>query len=89
MEWAKTHGATRSEAIRRLVEFGLTVKWRKKQPGRAPAARAKELAGRAIDELGDPKAPRDERAQRIHQLIKGPEEFRKVRVDRPIKGSRK
>jgi hypothetical protein len=36
----------RSEAIRRLVEIGLTVKARPKQAAPARAERAKELAGR-------------------------------------------
>ena len=37
MNWASANGATRSEAIRRLVELGLTVKVRAKpvsRPGR-------------------------------------------------------
>jgi hypothetical protein len=35
---------TRAEAIRRLVELGLTVKTKAKQPSAARAVRAKELA---------------------------------------------
>jgi hypothetical protein len=52
-----------------------------KQPPVPRAARAKELASRAIDKLtiGD----NDEAAARKRRLIKGPEEFREVRVDRP------
>jgi hypothetical protein len=45
--------------------------------------RAKELAGLAIDKMGDPTVHPDERAQRRRRLTKGPEEFREVRVDRP------
>jgi len=74
----------RSEAIRRLVELGLTVKTRKaKQPSPARAARAKELAAKAIDKMIDPAAPPEERAQRRRQLTKGPTEFREDRVDLP------
>jgi hypothetical protein len=65
----------RSEAIRRLVELGLTVKANK--PKQAPAeraARAKELAAKAIDSLT--VGARDhEKATRKRRLIKGPEEF--------------
>jgi hypothetical protein len=71
-------------AIRRLVDLGLTV--RASKPKRAPQARAdraKELAAQAIDKMGDPAAPPDERAQRGRRLTKGPEEFRDLRVDRP------
>src|SRR6476620_2726103 len=53
---------TRPEAIRRLVELGLTVKTKAKQPAPARAARAKELATKAIDKIVDPSAPPEERA---------------------------
>jgi hypothetical protein len=82
--WAKKHDVSRSEAIRRLVELGLTVKTRKaKQPSPARAARAKELAAKAIDKMIDPAAPPEEQAQRRRRLIKGPLEFREARVDLP------
>jgi hypothetical protein len=76
----------RSEAIRRLVELGLTVKTPARptsRPGRM--LRAAELAAKAIDKIGDPSAPPEERAQRRRRLTKGPEEFREVRVDRAKK----
>jgi hypothetical protein len=74
----------RSEAIRRLVELGLTVRTAKtKQAPAARAHRAKELAAHAIDKMGDPTARPDERDQRRRRLTKGPEEFQEVRVDRP------
>ena len=68
-------------AIRRLVELGLTVRTKPKQAAKR-ADRAKELAAKAIDSL-TVEAPDDERASRKRRLIKGPEEFREVRVDRP------
>ena len=84
MNWASANGATRSEAIRRLVELGLTVKAPTKPISKAGRLlRAQELAAEAIDKIGDPAAHPEERAQRRRRLTKGPEEFRKVRVDRP------
>ncbi len=46
----------RSEAIRRLVELGLTVKTKARPTGRLSAALVSDLAAEAIDSLG-PKAP--------------------------------
>jgi hypothetical protein len=86
--WIKKHaaGLSRPEAIRRLVELGLTAK----QPWQARAKRAKELATKAIEKISDPAAPPEERAQRRRQLTKGPSEFREDRVDVPkAKGSPK
>ncbi len=79
---------SRSEAIRRLVELGLTVKTKAKQPSAARAVRAKELATKAIEKIIDPAAPPEERAQRRRRLTKGPSEFREDRVDLP-KANRK
>src|SRR5260370_2402712 len=74
---------TLSEATRRLVELGLTVKTKAKQPSAARSVRAKELAAKAIDKIIDPAAPPEERAQRRRRPIKGPSEFREDRVDLP------
>jgi hypothetical protein len=84
-KWARSQSdaPTRSEAIRRLVELGLTVETKPKQPSAAPADRAKELVTKTIDKMIDPSAPPEERDQRRRRLTKGPEEFRGVRVDRP------
>jgi hypothetical protein len=75
---------SRSEAIRRLVELGLTVKTRSAPSERQRAALA-DLASKAIDSLTVRTADSDEKASRKRRLIKGPEEFREVRVDRPGK----
>ena len=78
---------TRAEAIRRLVDLGLTVK----TTGKGNAAqkeRAKELAGGAIDKLTDAKAAPDNQARRKRRLLMGPEEFREARVDRSNAKSR-
>jgi hypothetical protein len=41
------------------------------------------LAAKVIDNLADDAASADDRASRKSRLLKGPEEFRKARVDRP------
>jgi hypothetical protein len=74
----------RSEAIRRLVELGLTVKTPARpvnKPGRR--LRAQELATKAIEKIVDSAAAPEERVQRRRQLTKGPSEFREDRVDLP------
>jgi hypothetical protein len=77
---------TLSEAIRRLVELGLTVRTkRERSPGRHEG-RAKELASKAIDKMAI-EAPESEKAIRKRRLLKGPEEFREHRVDLPRRRS--
>lgn len=75
------------EAVRRLVELGLNA-----GPPATPAktvatrtreTRAKELADKTIDKIGDPGAAPEERAERSRRLTKGPSEFRAARVDLP------
>ena len=78
--WATANDVNRSDAIRRLVELGLMA-WVK--PTQVNATRAKELAANVIDNLGDGAASTDDRAKRKSRLLKGPEEFREARVDRP------
>ena len=78
--WATANDATRSAAIRRLLELGLTVRVK---PTQLNATRAKELAANAIDNMADGAASADDRASRKRRLLKGPEEFREARVDRP------
>jgi len=83
--WARKQEppVTRPYAIRRLVELGLTVGAKQKQTTVATADRANELASKAIDSLTAGAPNNDEKASRKRRLIKGPEEFREVRVDRP------
>ena len=82
-KWAERQDdqPTRSEAIRRLVELGLAGRKTAGPPSAKKAERAKQLAGKAIDGLVDPAVPTDEAANRKRRLLKGPEEFREVRVD--------
>ena len=73
----------RSEAIRRLVELGLTVKTKSKQAPFERATRARELAAKAIEKISDPSASQEERTQRRRRITRGPQEFREDRVDLP------
>ena len=45
--------------------------------------RAREMAGNTIDDMSDATAHPGDQASRKRHLLKGPEEFRGVRVDRP------
>ncbi|MGC2158539.1 MAG: hypothetical protein WA662_19435 [Pseudolabrys sp.] len=83
-EWARRNETTRSGAIALLVELGLSVKTKSAPSERQRAALA-DLASKAIDSLTVGTADSDEKASRKRRLIKGPEEFREVRVDRPGK----
>jgi hypothetical protein len=82
---------TQGQAIRRLVELGLTVKAPAKLVGKPRrSVRAAELAAKQIDKMIDPSTSADERALRRRRLTKGPVEFREDRVDLPkVKGSAK
>jgi hypothetical protein len=73
---------TLSEAIRRLVELGLTVKSKGRQSNEGQRLRAREMAGNAIDVMTDSTAHVEDQASRKRRLLKGPEEFRETRVDR-------
>jgi hypothetical protein len=73
----------RPEAIRRLIDRALAAA-APSAPAKAGSRRkAADLAGQAIDSLGDQTATVEERAHRKRRLIKGPREFRDVRGDQP------
>jgi hypothetical protein len=82
--WAKSQpdNPKLSDAIRRLVEMALANNKRSARYPDKTAAKARELASKAIDGLIDPSAPADEKAIRKRRLLKGPSVFRDVRVDR-------
>jgi hypothetical protein len=65
----------RSEAIRRLIEAGLTSS--KQTSGQA--AKALRMAAREINFLVDKNAPPEQRIRRKRRLLKGPAEFRAIR----------
>ena len=72
---------SRSEAIRRLAEFGLSDAAVSSKPA-APSRGAEKAAGMAsemIDYLEDQSATREDREQRKRRLVKGPSEFREIR----------
>jgi hypothetical protein len=84
VKWAENQPdiPTLSEATRRLVELGLTVKTKGRQSNEAQRRRAREMAGSTIDAMTDATAHAEEQASRKRRLLKGPEEFRNARVDR-------
>ena len=83
-KWADQNAVSRSEAIRRLVELGLARGKSAGPPSAKTAERLKQLAAKTIDHLLDSDAPTEEVANRKRRLLKGPEEFREVRVDQEI-----
>ncbi|MET4240711.1 hypothetical protein [Bradyrhizobium sp. RT10b] len=88
-QWAAKNETTRSDAIKQLVELGLTVKAKSRaksedaQQRQETKQRARELAGDTINEITDKAASPDDQASRKRRLVKGPEEFQNVRRDRP------
>lgn len=76
---------TRAHAIRRLVALGLRVKTPRGRSSDSQKARAREMAGDTIDQMMDATATLNDQAVRKQRLLKGPEEFQRVRVDRQNK----
>jgi hypothetical protein len=74
---------SRPEAIRRLVELGLAGAKKFAAPSQQTRAKAKKFAAEQIDRMGNSTATAEEQASRKQRLLKGPEEFREARVDRP------
>lgn len=83
--WAEAHGAARSDAIRQLIELGLSA---------APSAallgsimrdpvEIEDLTVKQIGQLLDPSLPVEERERRIRRLTEGPPEFSDERIDLP------
>jgi hypothetical protein len=81
--WATANDTTRSAAFRRLVELGLTGAKKSAAPSQQTRAKAKKFAAEQIDRMGNSTATAEEQASRKQRLLKGPEEFREARVDRP------
>lgn len=121
-EWRRKQDdlPSRAEAIRRLVEYALSVPAAQRLPPqserspvvtaapaktaslwpmptevqraistarqpitqRSPkaASKASDMAGQQIDKLGDASATNEERQSRKRRLLKGPKEFRDIRV---------
>ena len=85
--WAEAHDMARSDAIRQLVELGLS------SPACSPGPAVPdsvEIEGLAVSQIGpllDPSLPVAERERRLRRLTGGPPEFLEERIDLP--GSKK
>ena len=84
--WAEAHDTVRSDAIRRLVELGLssTLSVNPVGAGRRDLE-IKELAVEQIGQLLDPSLSIAERERRIRRLTAGPLEFSDERIDLPLR----
>src|SRR4051794_33469142 len=72
---------SRPEAIRRLVELGLTAANPRLRGAHKGADKAKALAGEQVERMIDRSTPEEERQKRKRRLTKGPSEFRDIRND--------
>jgi hypothetical protein len=79
--WAARNGATRSEAIRSLVELGLAGSQPMSRRSPKAASKASELAAEQIDKLADASVTDEEWHRRKRRLLTGPGEFREIRAD--------
>jgi len=86
--WAETHGTSRSDAIRRLIEIGLNSQANDKTVYAVPTDpfQLANLAARQIERLLDPSLSSEERERRIRRLVEGPPEFSAERLDLPKPG---
>jgi hypothetical protein len=89
VRWSESQSwkPTLSEAIGHLVELGLKMEARGLHIGEVREDRARKMAGDTIDDMSDVAATSTDRANRKRDLLNGPEEFRRVRVDRPTSGT--
>lgn len=83
--WAEARDMNRSDAIRHLVQLGLSASVSGARPGsaRRDPVDIEGLAVRQIDRLLDPLLPSAERERRIRRLTEGPPEFADERIDLP------
>ena len=82
--WAEAHDTVRSDAIRQLVELGLSSTPSVDLAGaRRDPAEVEDLAVGQIGQLLDPSLPIAERERRIRRLTEGPPEFSDKRIDLP------
>ena len=85
--WAEAHNTVRSDAIRQLLELGLSASsFHPRHDCRTVRDQEAEIEQQAtaqIDLLLDPSLPPDERERRRRRLIEGPPEFSDERIDLP------
>jgi Arc/MetJ-type ribon-helix-helix transcriptional regulator len=84
-EWITKQREKRSrpEAIREILDRALKHDRRWRAGPHKGAAKAKAMAGKELDRLGDKSATEEERQSRKRRLLKGPGEFRGMREDLP------
>ena len=82
--WAEAHDTIRSDAIRQLVELGLssTPSAASRGSARRDPVEIEDLAVKQIGQLLDPSLPA-ERERRVCRFIEGPPEFSDERIDLP------
>jgi hypothetical protein len=85
--WAEAHDTVRSDAIRQLVELGLSSTSSVDPLGaaRRDSVEIEDLAVEQIGQLLDPSLPIAERERRIRRLTAGPPEFPDERIDLPLR----
>ena len=83
--WAEAHETTRSDAIRQLVELGLSATRPNDlhDANRRDSVEIEDLVVRQLNDLLDPSLPSTERERRIRRLTEGPPEFLDRRIDLP------
>jgi hypothetical protein len=85
--WAEAHHTVRSDAIRQLLEIGLSASSGRSAHDdgsiRAHEAEIEQQATEQIGQMLDPALPPDERNRRVRRLIEGPPEFLDQRIDLP------
>jgi hypothetical protein len=82
--WAKRQGAaSRSDAIRRLIEQSLAGSQPQRKRSEESASEARAMARRTLEDLGDKSLPVEERVKRRRRITRGPQEFREMRDDLP------
>jgi hypothetical protein len=72
---------TRPEAIRHLMDLGLSISAGHRPTSKAKAEKAAELASHAIEKASDKSQSTEEQTARKRRLISGPSEFRGIRRD--------
>jgi uncharacterized protein YjiS (DUF1127 family) len=85
--WAQAHKTVRSDALRQLVELGLssTPSVDRLDVARRDAVEIEDLAVKQIGQLLDPSLSIEERERRIRRLTEGPPEFSDERIDLPLR----
>jgi hypothetical protein len=83
--WAETNKTSRSDAFRRLVELGLTVKVKSRPTGRLSPALVADVAVEAIDSLGTKVKAPARLAGRPGRRLRAQELATKAIEKRPLK----